>query len=199
MKRILLACFIALSFQLSAQHQTLLQNLDVIGAFGGPFVEIGSINGQVGADVGGGGALILNNFFIGGYGQGTDYPEFEITDGEDAGKYNINLGHGGFWLGYSPWNDKLFHLYTSARLGWGRARLRQDKDTFFSDRVFVATPEVGFEVNITQFMKIGFTGGYRFVTGVDSLPGLQPEDFNSPVGSITFRFGGFGDSGSWGW
>ena len=199
MKKVIFVAFIALSFQLSAQHQTLFQDLKIVGAFGGPFVEISSINGQTGADVGGGGALILNNFFIGGYGQGADFADFEIPDGEDAGQYNLRLGHGGFWLGYTPWNDKVFHLYSSAKLGWGKASLRQDKDNYLSDRVFVATPEIGFEVNVTQFLKVGFSGGYRFVSGVEKLPGLDTEDFNSPVGSITFRFGGFGDEKDWNW
>ena len=39
-----------------------------------------------------------------------------------------------------------------------------------------------------------FAGGYRWVNGVTNLPGgLTNDDFNSPVGIITFRIGGFED------
>ncbi len=193
----LLACFAAL--QLSAQHETLFGDLDVIGAFGGPIVEISQIGEDVGADVGGGGALILNNLFLGGYGMGTDYPDYEIVGGENAGQYNIKFGHGGLWFGYVAKQSKLIHLYSSFKLGWGKARLRQDKETIFSDRVFVMTPELGVEINLTGFFKLSLTGGYRLVNGVSKLPGLNNDSFNSPVGILTFRFGGFGDDWDWDW
>lgn len=193
----LLACFAAL--QLSAQHETLFGDLDVIGAFGGPIVEISQIGEDVGADVGGGGALILNNLFLGGYGMGTDYPDYEIVGGENAGQYNIKFGHGGLWFGYVAKQSKLIHLYSSFKLGWGKARLRQDKETIFSDRVFVMTPELGIEINLTGFFKLSLTGGYRLVNGISQLPGLNNDSFNSPVGILTFRFGGFGDDWDWDW
>ncbi len=193
----LIACAVAL--QVSAQHETLFGDLDVIGAFGGPIVEISQIGEDIGADVGGGGALILNNLFLGGYGMGTDYPDYEIMDGENAGQYNIKFGHGGLWFGYVAKQNKLVHFYSSFKLGWGKGRLRQDKETIFSDRVFVMTPEIGFEVNLTDFFKLGITGGYRWVNGISKLPGLSNDSFNSPVGILTFRFGGFGDDWDWDW
>ena len=64
---------------LSAQQETLFDDFTSFGAFGGPMVEISSINGEVGADVGGGGALVLDDFFIGGYGMGTDHPDLTFV------------------------------------------------------------------------------------------------------------------------
>lgn len=178
---------------LHGQHETLFGNLDVSGAFGGPILEVSSIVGETGADVGGGGALVMEHLFFGGYGLGNEFSEFEVKEGDAAGRYDVKFGHGGFWLGLVPRQYKLIHFYGSARLGWGRARLRQDKDTRYSDRMFVVTPEVGFEVNLTDYFKLGFTGGYRWVTGIDKLPELGNEDFSSPIGMLTFRFGGFDD------
>ncbi len=170
-------------------QETLFDDLDIIGAFGGPFVEIGSINGEVGADVGGGGALVLNGFFIGGYGQGADYPEFRF----DEDDYNLRFKHGGLWLGFVPRQEKLIHFYSSARIGWGKAEIEGDGPAAETDRVFVLIPEMGFEVNLTDFFKLAFTGGYRWTNGVTRLSGLDSADFSSPVGTITFRFGGFSD------
>ena len=61
MKTTLLSLLLTLaSLALIAQEETLFNNLDVTGAFGGPIIEIGSINGEIGADVGGGGALVMS-------------------------------------------------------------------------------------------------------------------------------------------
>lgn len=178
-----------------AQQETLFDDLNIIGAFGGPLVEIGNIVGETTGMVGGGGALILNNAFIGGYGLGTNAPDYSV----DSTNYNIRFRHGGFWLGYTYKSHKLLHLYSSARIGWGKVRLRQDDDTVFSDRVFVLTPELGVELNLTRFFRLGITGGYRWVSGVNRISGAGGEDFSSPIGALTFRFGGFGDwnKGDW--
>lgn len=186
---LILLCFTLI---VQAQEETLIRNIEVVGIFGGPLVEVGSINGEIGIDVGGGGALVLNNFFIGGYGLGTDYPRVTL-DQED---YRLRFKHGGFWLGYTSDTRRLLHFYSSARLGWGQAQIRGDGPAAGTDRVFVVTPEVGFEVNVTNFMRVAFTGGYRAVTGVTNLDTFENGDFSSPIGTVTFRFGGF--SNDWG-
>lgn len=180
---------------LHAQQETLFGNVDIWGGFGGPLFEISAINGESVVSIGGGGAVIMDNFFFGGYGIGTDDASHTF-EGEE---YNIKLNHGGIWLGLTSNPNKLIHLYSSARLGWGRARLRQNGDTMFSDRVFSVTPELGFEVNVTQFFQLGFTGGYRVITGINDLPGIGNSDFSNIVGGITLRFGGFGDGNDWDW
>ena len=189
MKNLLFLClvFMAALNSLHAQQETVFGNVDVIGGFGGPYIEIGSINGQVGADVGGGGALMLDEFFFGGYGQGTSYPDATIN-GIDR---NIKFSHGGLWFGYVQNQYKILHLFTSLKLGWGRSRLRSEDEPDESDRVFVLTPEVAIEVNLTDFFKLSLGGGYRFVSGVSKLQALDNSDFSSPVGILTFRFGGF--------
>ena len=195
MKQFILITALLLPLSMVAQDETLFKNAKVIGGFGGPIVEFSSINGEVGTDVGGGGALILNNFFIGGYGMGTTFPEINV-DNKD---YSIDFGHGGFWLGYAYRSEKLVHLYGSARLGWGGIQLKTDPDqddefADYDDAIYVITPELGIELNVTTFFKIAVTGGYRIVADVDGLPGdLGEADFSSPVGALTFRFGGFGN------
>ncbi len=187
MKYLLLLSFMASGLILSAQQETVFGNVDVIGGFGGPFIEVGSINGQVGADVGGGGALMLDAFFLGGYGQGTSYPDAVINDIDR----NIKFAHGGLWFGYVKDQYKMVHMFSSLKLGWGKVRLRSDGDPDENDRVFVLTPEIGVEVNLTDFFKLSLAGGYRVVSGVSKLQGLDNGDFSSPVGILTFRFGGF--------
>lgn len=190
-----------LATALAAQHETLFDDFTSFGGFGGPMVEISAINGEVGADVGGGGALILDDLFIGGYGMGTDYPEITLT--EDVGgefqdiNYNIRFKHGGLWFGYTPRQYKMGHFYSSLKVGWGKAQLLNDRFDKPRDRIFVLTPEVGVELNLMDWFKLGFTAGYRWVNGISKLPTLDDSDFSSPTGVITFRFGSFGDAWQW--
>ncbi|NUO01313.1 MAG: hypothetical protein HUU01_11925 [Saprospiraceae bacterium] len=188
-KSLLFALTLLACTTLQAQQETLFDDLDIVGAFGGPIVEIGNIVGETTGMVGGGGAIILNSAFIGGYGLGTSSPDYAV----DGNNYNIRFRHGGFWLGYTYKSNKVIHLYTSARIGWGKIRLRDDDDTVFSDRVFALTPEVGVELNLTRWFRLGLTGGYRWVNGVNRIPGADSGDFSTPVGVLTFSFGGFGD------
>jgi len=187
------------AFSATAQEETLFQDWDVVGAFGGPFIEIGAINGEVSGNVGGGGALVLEDFFLGGYGLGSRSPRYTVDDPEtgDAINYRIRFKHGGLWLGYAHRQHKVAHLYTSLRIGWGRARLDDAPAPEIDDRVFVLTPELGVEFNVFKFFKLALSGGYRWVNGVTQLPGLGNSDFGSPIGMVTFRFGGFGDYSDW--
>ena len=69
---IILLVMLVSSLSLTAQRQeTLFNKANVIGAFGGPIVEYNYVNDDVDLSVGGGGALIIDNFFIGGYGMWT--------------------------------------------------------------------------------------------------------------------------------
>ncbi|MCI5081411.1 MAG: porin family protein [Saprospiraceae bacterium] len=197
MRFLLCSLSLLFGFSLTAQHETLLSDIDVIGGFGGPILETSQINGQIGVDVGGGGALLLNGFFLGGYGMGTDYATYSITSGENEGDYEIDFGHGGLWLGYSHNPFKLAHLFLSTKLGWGSTELKEDGDAMFKDRIFVLTPELGVEFNVTKWFRIAVTGGYRWVNGIQDLPGLDNNDFSSPTGTITFSFGGFAEDNDW--
>jgi len=188
--QIIAFCLIAITSFSQNKEETLFGSIDHIGGFGGPMIEVSSINGETVADVGGGGALILDNFFFGGYGLGTDAPNIQIG----LEQFDIDFGHGGLWFGFVAPPYKVAHVYSSFKLGWGEANLKDnDGDKLFSDNVLVLTPEVGVELNITHWFKLAFSGGYRFVDGVNTLPGdLTDDSFSSPFGALTFRFGGFG-------
>jgi len=171
------------------QSETLFGNATSFGGFGGPMIEFSNINGTVVGDVGGGGALVINDFFVGGYGFGNDAASVDI----DNELYDIDFGHGGLWFGYTHKQHKLVHLYTSFRVGWGEVELLLDDRKVFDDDFLTLAPEAGVELNITSWFKLGLSGGYRYVSGVEDLPNLANEDFSGMFGALTFRFGGFGD------
>lgn len=192
-KLLLLAIFSTISILAFSQQETIFNRANNISGWGGPMLEISTINGETVVDVGGGGALIIDNFFFGGYGLGTDAPN--ITIAEET--YDIDFSHGGLWLGYTAMPNKVVHIYSSLRFGWGDASLiDSDGDKKFSDNMLVIAPEIGVELNVTSWFRLDLTGGYRFVSGIDGLPeasGLDDDSFSSPFAGVTFRFGGFGD------
>ena len=186
--------FLLIATMSQAQTQTLFGGNKTYGGFGGPIMEFSNINGTLVTDVGGGGALIVNDFFFGGYGLGNDNSNIELDNGLNA----LDFGHGGFWLGYTHNQHKLVHLYSSFRIGWGDVDLKRGDDLTASDNLMAICPELGLEFNVTRWFKLGVSGGYRIVTGLDNLPGgLDNDDFTGGFGMLTFRFGGFGDYNDW--
>ncbi len=192
MKKVLSAVLgLCLAWSLQAQHETIFNNARVVGGFGGPIIEMG-LGNEMTTAVGGGGAVVIDNFFIGGYGVGAI--DFERLIEEDEIE-EIELGHGGFWLGYTMSPHRVFHPYISGRIGWGGIGIDVSDNSNFpqgTDNVFVMTPEVGLELNITRWFRVAGTVGYRFVNGVDESRGYDSEDFNGALANLTFRFGWFG-------
>ena len=188
----LLVCVLSIGMA-GAQNTLFNQEGLRISGFGAPIVEISELNGKTGTSLGVGGGLMLNNFFIGVYGMGSLHGLVANLDQDEP--IDVWLTHGGIWTGLDIAPNELVHLTTSFRAGWGVALYNIEEDLSdyeFDDQVVVLTPEIGIELNMTKFFKIALTGGYRWVQDVDA-PGYSSEDFDSPVGSITFKFGSFRD------
>ncbi len=190
MKKILLIIILALAATITyAQQETLMRNAKIKGAFGGPIWEMG-LNDKIQTSYGGGGGLVINNFFVGGYGLATLDLEDLIINGDPQ---VIKLAHGGFWLGatYKPY--KLLHLYGTTRIGWGALDIKESTSSISElDRVFVLTPEVGAELNITTWMHLTGTLGYRYLSGTNPDNSYSGSDFSGAIASISLRFGWFG-------
>lgn len=211
------------TFSQEKQHKYLFSgdgtNVDVSG-FAAIFTQFSSINKEFAVSNGGGGVILLNQiFFIGGYGQGLStkhkygklVEKTDNADNETIDNLNIRMGHGGFWFGFIPLSHSVFHITTSAKLGFGSVKLVPDNyhhdksDSWVTDPIFVIIPEVGGEVNVTKWFRINLTVGYRIVTGLNkkypfNVADTGPEiwkkyfdqsDFNSVTGSINLIFGWF--------
>lgn len=189
MKRVFLFVIIAMAaFQAQAQDQTLLARSSRIGFFVSPYLEMGPLNQPWETSVGGGAGLILGNGFIGFYGAaGADYGQLLQENEIDR----IDLAHGGLWIGYNPVQHWLAHPYTTLRFGTGVVNIETNGYNDFVDHVSVLNPELGVELNLTKFLRIAGTAGYRWVNGVSS-PGLTNGDFTGWTGALTLRLGYFG-------
>lgn len=203
MKRLQLIIFLFASFNLVAQDETIFGDVNRIGGFGGPIFEFSNFgsNSNSNTAVGGGGALILDDFYVGGYGiGGIDFSQNNFSN-VTLDIQKLEFGHGGMWFGYTPLQEKAIHPYASAKIGWGEVRYEYDIDPDpdnidkeeFEDRIFAITPEVGVEFNVFHFFRIAATATYRWVDGVDTTNGFQDKDFSKFGATLTLRFGGFGN------
>lgn len=193
----LIFAFLMVSTCLMAQRDRTLFNTSTrVGGFGGLIFEFSELGD--GADFetanGGGGGLILGDFFLGGY--GIDNINLrEVIDTETA---NIDMGHGGLWFGVVPLQQYTLHPYASLRVGWGAADITIDGDRFSSnDRFFVIHPEAGLELNVFRWFRIAGTAGYQWFNGLDEDPQFEALDLDNFRVGLTLRFGGFGRKRNW--
>ncbi len=199
MKNYLLILATLFSTSIFAQSdQTLFSDVNRVGAFGGPLFEYSNLDEDVQTNTGGGGAFVLDDFFLGGYGMGDlEYNLSSTVDGVSLNE-RLKFKHGGFWLGYVPMQHKVIHPYGTLRLGWGKARylktevVGEREVADLKDNLFVLTPEAGVELNIFSFFRIAASAQYRVVSGVDNVPNYSNGDLSGFGAVLTLRFGGFG-------
>jgi hypothetical protein len=174
------------------EYQTLFSNQELkISGMGGPFMQFTTVAGEFGHMMGGGGAVIVNDFFFGGYGMGLTNPipdHVNLYNTEDR----LSLGHGGFWLGYTLFGDRPLHLTVSTLVGWGEFGIIQRGEyyPYVRDNIFVFSPIVELELNLTRFFRIGVGATYNLYGMVD-LEGYRSSDLSSPGGFLSFKFGWF--------
>ncbi len=80
-------------------------------------------------------------------------------------------------------------------MGWGVVEMDFNApDLRYDDLDYVAvvTPEGGIELNLTTWMRVAGSVGYRYLDGADSGQGYRNEDFRGAFYSLTFRVGRFG-------
>lgn len=171
-----------LSFNLEAQREeTLLGDLDLTGLWGGATYNYSAL-GNDGAYVRGGfGGVELGNRVFLGYGGWRIKDDVRV---EDTGE-RFDFRHGGFVLAYSHNTYRSIHPRATMIFGPGRVSVNGERD-----RVFVAQPMAGLELNVFQVFRLGVDAGYRYVGNVaveNSV--IASEDVSSFILQIEMRFG----------
>ncbi len=172
--------------------KTLLTDETRISAFGSISSGIVPFSDHYVGYISGDGALVLNNFYLGGY--GSRNVEFQAIFPEDAYYADKKLGmsQGGIFMGVTFRQKKLFQYAVGGQIGWGHLSLRNniDKKILTRDRINILTPTVQVKLNITSYIQLCLGISYPFVLGVD-LPLLENNDFQGFSETISIRFGWF--------
>lgn len=181
------------SFAQEKEYQTIFDNQDLrISGLGGPFMQFTGVAGEFAHMMGGGGAVMLNDFIFGGYGLGLTnaIPDYVNQNTNDR----LSIGHGGFWIGYSLFGEKPIHVAISSLIGWGEFGIMQYDGyyPFIRDKIFVLSPILEVEVNLTRYFRIGAGATYNLYTMVDeNMHGYRDSDLSAPGGFLSFKFGWF--------
>lgn len=158
-----------------------------ISGFGGPTVSYSTINGEFAVMSGGGGGVIINNLFLGGYGEGmSNY----INSSPSSPYREIQFGHGGFWFGYEIAPEKMIHPVISARTGWGTISAINSDNRRINNNVYVVVPSISAEINFTRFFKVNVGAEYRQTFNVH-VADLNNSDFSNVGLYMNFIFGWF--------
>tara|TARA_Y100000385_G_C13057798_1_gene622850 strand:- start:401 stop:667 length:267 start_codon:yes stop_codon:yes gene_type:complete len=78
----------------------------------------------------------------------------------------------------------VIHPIFYLQAGGGKLEVTNEVD----DRVFILQPNVGLEMNVLQWFRIGVEAGYRFVNNVN-VNTLEYADLSSPVIGLRLKFG----------
>jgi hypothetical protein len=170
--------------------QTVMNSIEIhrISGFGGPSMSYSTVNGDFAFLMGGGGGIIINNLFLGGYGEGLS----NSLNGTNHSIRDLEFGHGGFWVGYELAPKSIIHPVISSRIGWGGiSGFNTTDNKFFADNVFVVVPTISAEVNFTRFFKINIGAEYRQTLNVNNAGNLTNKDFSSLGVNMNFIFGWF--------
>jgi len=195
-KATILAIILAVSitaFSQEKEYQTIFDNQNLrVSGLGGPFMQFTSIAGEFAFMMGGGGAVLLDDFFIGGYGLGltSAIPDYKNSNSNNR----LSLGHGGFWMGYALFGEKPLHVTFSTLIGWGEFGIMEFDGyyPYVRDKIFVLAPTIEAELNLTRYFRIGVGATYNIYTTVDEyMHGYTSSDLSSPGGFLSFKFGWF--------
>lgn len=168
-----------------------------IGAYAGLDVAYSRMFGQDGAVVGVQGALILNHRLslgLAGYGWTNSQPGPNDATGRAQ---SFETGYGGATVRYSVFLPGApVYITLGALLGGGAIVLGPEGQHDFDDAdtsedVFaLVQPDVTLHANLTHWLRLGLTAGYRLASGVDRM-GFDEEDINGVVLGGQLQFGRF--------
>jgi|GEM_PF-1330870 len=174
---------------------TLLNSRLRIGGYGGMSAAYTHMLGRHGTLVGGEGAVLFNHRLslgLAGYGF-LDAPRGPAD--ADGNTRRFGTGYGGFVARYAFLSHGPFYVSAGALIGGGILSLQRDRgwddddwnndndgewDRDSVDPFFIVQPELTAHVNLTRWMRVGATAGYRFVNGISRF-GFEERDMAGVV------------------
>lgn len=162
------------------------------GGFGGVGVQYTRFAGKNAVQVCGEGAVIIDHVLTlggGGCGIATNPNAEQYGPAPHDPNDRLMFGYGGAIIRYHLFSHSPVNLGIGALIGAGGLSIgtlssdNNGSDKYSrvrSEAVFVIEPEVGAYANVTRWLRVGITGGYRIVSSV-SMQGLSSGDVSSPV------------------
>ena len=192
-----------------------------VSGFGAFNINMLSMDSKTAGAMGFDGAVLINrSFYIGMYGRGSfGTPSYSIYKNDSIGNTSkaSTFIHMGMIIGANFMAEKPVHFGFSTKFGGGAYMLYNDynyhysctsyncyeNDVLYVGPLFVITPQVDMEMNITDWMKLKVGLGYQWVSsskysymnetssGVTESRTFDTSKLSTPVAEISFVFGWF--------
>jgi len=172
--------------------ETLFERPSKIRGYIGPITNITTLDGETAYMSGVHAAGIFNDHFVLGF-YNMDIENNVWSNKDNYIGSTIDFEHKGLWLGYIFMPKSLIHFNTNVQLGKGNLEIYDNimDQWILDDMVFVVTPSIEAELNITKFLRIGIGANYQFTMDVDKFANYSDDDFSNFGGFVTFKFGWF--------
>jgi hypothetical protein len=191
---------VALTTDLTAQEETLLNLEGAKGGFGAAVVKFTSVNGQGAIMVGGRGGWIFDHSLVIGGGAYAVVNEINAAPNilPFEGPLDIEFGYLGFELEYIFNPNSLAHYSLYTFIGGGATNFVKDVGPLSRSNeqvgetafMFILEPAANAELNITSWFRLNAGLSYRIAVGVRQV-GLKDSDFTGLTATLTFKFGSF--------
>jgi hypothetical protein len=172
-----------------------------IGGYGGLTSSYARMFGRDGALVGIEGALLIDHRLSLGaawYGWANPLTGPDTLNGDSQ---HFQTGYGGATVHYSFFFDRSpVYLTVGALVGGGAIALERDHDSGVGDvsdgdrnshdLFAIVQPDVALNANLTHWMRVGVTAGYRFASGANRL-GFDNGDLSGFMVGGQLQFGRF--------
>jgi hypothetical protein len=172
------------------QQETVFEGTIENGGFGGPAIQVTTVNNAAAVLFGGGGGWIINHTIsIGGFGYG-------MINEVSAAKVNpddtrkLDMGYGGIYLQYIHMSKSLLHVTANLLIGGGNLSYRTRNTNgewtnsgSVNDAFFAIEPGIDAELNLFENVRLALGGSYRIVSGIDMI-----EYSNSNIGGLSVHF-----------
>lgn len=146
-----------------------------------------TLNGQFCVLDGGGTRLLIRRTWYAGI-----FGYRSIDGPKVAGDYYLQMAYGGLWGGYVFNSDSLVHFSAEMAFAPGMAGYRDKaSQTDYLSGIFILEPEAYVTLNLTEFLRFSTGLSYRFVFGIDGVPGIDSGDISGPAVTLQLRLGGF--------
>lgn len=105
----------------------------------------------------------------------------------------INFNHKGLWLGYIFMPKQKIHFNINAQAGKGEINIYKDISDIWlnDDLVYVITPSIEVEFNLTNFCRIGIGANYTYTMDLDQIEGYGDNNFSNIGACVNLKFGWF--------
>jgi hypothetical protein len=113
-------------------------------------------------------------------------------------EFRTRFGYAGALIRYHFATYEYFNFAVGTLVGggaitsddWDHDGWRDDRDDKHPDAVFVIEPHLAAYLTMTRWLRVGATGGYRFVGGVDKK-GMSASDLAAPTLGVQVQAGWF--------